>query len=103
MKKLLKSAKCVVARYNFYYKISDLFDGTVLGMPGKHFVLEGNHEKVEAPGIHYELHRMSNKVWQEWDDGEVRILKSRSISIYHGADVDMKEFMWVKLKAKSLI
>jgi hypothetical protein len=87
-----------VAKFNVYYKINDLFDGTVLGMSGKYFSLYGNDNTNSVPALHYELSRHSDKVWQEWSDGEVRVLKCRGII----ESIDMQEFMWVKLAAKEI-
>lgn len=42
----------------------------------------------------YNLGNMANRVWREDVDG-VRFVKNRFV---HAADVDMKEFMWIKLK-----
>jgi hypothetical protein len=89
-----------VAKFTVYYSISDSFDGTVLGMTGKHFALYDRNESDNIPNIHYELSRMSDKVWQEWDDGEIRILKTRHTNLY--GPVDLKEFAWVKLSSKSI-
>jgi hypothetical protein len=86
-----------VAKFNVYYRISDSFDGTVLGMTGKYFSLLG--QKSEDPlSLHYEIVRMSDKVWQEWSDGEIRVLKCRGII----ESIDMQEFMWVKLASKAI-
>lgn len=89
-----------MAKFNVYYKIDDLVDGTVLGMTGQHFALCDKNESDNIPNIHYELSRYSDKVWQEWDNGEIRMLKSRSTNIY--APIDLKEFTWVKLSSKSV-
>ena len=88
-----------MAKFNVYYKIEESVDATVFGMSGKCFALYGhNVNDAEIPSSHYELSRLSEKVWQEWDDGESRMLKSRSTNIY--APIDLKEFAWVKLASK---
>lgn len=43
------------------------------------------------------LNYVANRVWAEYDDGLVALIKDR-----YDTPVDMKEFFWIKLQAVSL-
>jgi hypothetical protein len=102
MKKLLKLAKCAVAKFNVYYELADCVveNATVLGMKGKYFTLCNQDQDNKIPQIHYQLARSSERVWHEFDNGDVGLVKSRHTNIF--SPVDMREFMWIKLASKAL-
>ena len=91
-----------MARFNVYYELSDYAaeNATVFGQKGKYFAFLLRQKDETAPEAHYQLTRYSDRVWQEFDDGEVILLKNRRRNIFD--TVDLKEFMWIKLQAVNL-
>jgi hypothetical protein len=68
--------------------------GTIIRLPGD----VGYSTKISR------LASYSDKVWYQSEDGEVNIYKDRmtgekSFNVHHNEAI-MKEFMWIKLKAK---
>lgn len=96
MKKLLKFRGCVVA--NYYYELSDI---VLHNWDSKYYVVHvrGGYDAMMAGGVAVTMN--SNRIWRQDNDGSVRFVKHREESS-QTASVDMKEFMWVKLKAKEL-
>lgn len=88
---------------NIYYELSDRVanNATVSGRKGKYFVLHSQSKEAKIPSLHFELARHSERVWQE-DHNQIKFIKHRYINILEDIPVDEKEFMWVKLKAKTL-
>jgi len=79
----------------FYYEIKKQFKKTEFGFYKLEF-------KGEAETIHKHpasMHYAADRIWEE-KDGTVSFIKNRLLS--EEVDVDLEEFMWVKLAAKQL-
>jgi len=79
----------------FYYDVKTQFQNAAPGF-----------YKLEYTGAGDAVHRhpsfialAAEQIWEE-RDGEVAFIKNRTLGA--GADVDLEEFMWVKLAAKQL-
>ena len=83
-------SEVVMNYYEFSQPVMDRFD-----FP-KYIKLTGNDNHVWAHVYRHgtNLTQMAERIWREDVDG-VRFVKNRFV---HAADVDMKEFMWIKLK-----
>ena len=100
MKKLWTFQRCAVA--NYYYELSDHAskNATVFGHKGKYFCLPRPDSATYTFGDR-QLALHSDRVWME-EHGEVKFVKHRYINLMDEIPVDLKEFMWIKLKAKTL-
>lgn len=68
---------------------------------GKYFAAYDVRKSEAIAGIRYRtLMQNSDRAWAE-EDGKVRFLKHR-YSEASSTSVDMKEFMWVKLRSTSV-
>lgn len=92
-----------MVKFNVYYELADFVaeHSTIFGMTGKYFVLTNQDNIDHIPSIHYELARNSNRVWQEREGLGVKCIKNRHCDPKL-VDVDMKEFMWIKLASKAI-
>jgi len=93
MKRLLKLQQCAVA--NFYYEIADVLVEQNL-YKNKYYV--SSDEIPNLPRL--SLTMDSSRIWAD-RDGHVWYVKHRN-GLPHETLVDMKEFMWIKLKAKEI-
>lgn len=93
--KLWKSLGCAVADY--YYEISDAI---LHNRESKYYVahVRGGHDAMMAGGATVTMN--SERIWRQ-DNDSVRYVKHRYEDV-NTAVVDLKEFMWVKLKAETL-
>jgi hypothetical protein len=80
---------------NFYFEIKDSLANLWSG--GKYFTTDKNTTENFAP-TSQNLMDLSDRVWCE-QQGTVWFVKHRADLT---TEVDMKEFMWVKLKAESV-
>lgn len=96
-KKQLKFQRCAVGNVTVYYELNES-----LAIPGdKYRVVHGvSMEEVRNKTRYLGLMMNSDRAWEEGEHG-VRFIKNRVLDI-KTAQVDMKEFMWVKLKAKEV-
>ena len=83
---------------NYYYEISD---AVLSDWDGKYHMAHarGGYDAMMAGGFAVTL--QSNRIWRQDNDGSVKFVKHR-LEDPKTAQVDLKEFMWVKLKAKTL-
>lgn len=49
--------------------------------------------------VNYKLYWFAKRIWEETDDG-IRYIKHRQADPNCFPKVDMKEFMWIKLKSR---
>ena len=54
------------------------------------------------PGLYKDFMLNSERVWAEYEDGSVRFIKNRLRDPWDSAVVDMKEFMWIKLRSATV-
>jgi len=80
---------------SFYF---DLHNSAVNKWGHKYFAAHGSDSALRAGGI--DLTSLAERIWCE-QDGRVWFVKHRT-STSQQAEVDMKEFMWIKLKAKEV-
>jgi len=92
MNKRSKSQQCVVA--DFYY---ELHDSAVDEIGSKYYVMSSSRYSDVMMVGGYKITQASNRIWRE-DSTGVRFVKNRYTIDYD--TVDLKEFMWVKLKAQ---
>jgi len=80
---------------NYYYEVADpLLDA----WGGKyHVVTSRSSSAIMAGGMTLAMH--SQRIWLE-KNGSVRFVKNRFLSETDYDNVDMQEFMWVKLSSK---
>jgi hypothetical protein len=79
---------------DFYY---ELHDGAVSIWGAKyHVVYSITGDAMQAGG--YDITQHSNRIWCEQGD-TVWYVKNRFTNV---PDVDLKEFMWIKLKSQTL-
>jgi hypothetical protein len=78
---------------NIYYELADQ-STTLFG--GKYFTNNGIGDSKSIYGLN--LYSNSDRVWME-QDGKVWFIKNRHLL---RPPVDMKEFMWIKLKAETI-
>lgn len=76
---------------NIYFELSDF-----LADKFKHKYYFAT--SVSEDGRHMNLMRNSERVWAE-QGGVVWYLKNRHVSLEPLTEVDMKEFMWIKLQS----
>lgn len=80
---------------NVYFELAD----SVVGPGGKYFAAYDHTGRFDNIGIrHLNLLRNSERAWGEYDDGAVYLIKDRS-GRPHDIPVDMKEFMFIKLRS----
>ena len=91
-KKLLIFQRCAVA--DFYFEVND---SATKWTGGKHFVSSRDRTGTFTQ-IAQNLLEYSDRVWCE-QEGKVWFVKHR---IDPTVEVDMKEFMWIKLKAQDV-
>ena len=77
---------------NFYYELADYI--------AKEYFDDYRYYTSPHKWVRRSLMYQSTRVWLE-NNGEVTYLKNRYESP-ESAKVDMKEFMWIKLKAKEI-
>jgi len=79
----------------FYYDIKVQFNGQEPG-----FFKAEYHGNAEA--VHRHLSSVARSAERIWEDrnGKVAFIKNRILGA--GADVNLEEFMWVKLAAKQI-
>ena len=81
---------------NYYYEISDAVVDRWHG--SKYFVVHHRTgDAAMAGGVTITM--QSNRIWRE-ENGQVRYIKHRHYGDLINAQVDMKEFAWVKLASK---
>lgn len=82
---------------NYFYEISN---AEIFGLSSRYMACYdvSGSDAMEAGG--YKITQLSERIWKE-KDGVVRFVKNRYSDLYDtgGYDVDMEEFMLVKLKA----
>lgn len=81
---------------DFYY---ELHDSAVHETGSKYLVVHARTGDAMMAGGYW-VTQHSNRIWKE-NSNEVNFVKHRS-SILNETPVDMKEFMWIKLKAETL-
>ena len=88
--------QCAVADY--YYEISD---NVQHNLGGKYHVasVRGGHDAMMAGGLAVTMN--STRIWRQDYDGSVKFVKHRYENS-QTAQVDMKEFAWVKLASKKI-
>lgn len=62
------------------------------------FVLHDAKEESQFGPL--SLRYRSDRIWVEWKDGTIEWLKNRHVTLE--TPVDLKEFMWIKLKSTEL-
>lgn len=85
---------------NYFYEINS-YVAEKEGHPGRYVAIYDAHEASDAViAGGFRLTSISDRIWKE-KDGHVKFVKNRFSDIYdtHGYDVDMEEFMMVKLRA----
>ena len=83
---------------NYYYEISDAAVDQWPG--GKYYVVHNRSgDALIAGGTVITM--QSNRIWRE-ENGQVRYIKHRYYGNLTNAQVDMKEFAWVKLASKAV-
>ena len=82
---------------NYYYEISNaVVDRYWYG--NRYYVVHNREgDAMMAGGVTITMH--SNRIWRE-ENGQVRYIKHRYYGDLTNAQVDMKEFAWVKLSSK---
>lgn len=87
---------------NYFYEIAQCLDGRH-EFPSQYMAVYDVNDSDAVIAGGYRLTMISNRIWKE-EAGSVRFVKNRSSDIYdtHGYDVDMQEFMMVKLRAQAL-
>jgi hypothetical protein len=83
---------------SYYFEIADsytdLYDGKYLCSS------HTNDEIISKTG--WSMIMVSNRVWKE-EDNRITFVKNRNVNIQlDRSQVDLKEFMWIKLCAKQL-
>lgn len=86
---------------NVYYEI--VFPGTIFGEPVESRYYTHTIVSKHAETMHTSLFEHSSRVWVEEENGQVRFIRNDpAMPFVHQPEVDLKEFMWVKLSAKNL-
>ena len=81
---------------NYYYEISDAAVNQWRG--GRYYVIHNRAgDAMMAGGVTITM--QSNRIWRE-ENGQVRYIKNRHYGNLINAQVDMKEFAWIKLSSK---
>jgi hypothetical protein len=78
----------------------ELGDYAVKDFGGKYFALYNTHNGKVVTSLERYFMMYSERVWAEEEDG-VRYLKNRTTGI-KDLPIDMKEFVWVKLKSQPM-
>lgn len=79
---------------NVYFELNK----AMVSPQGRYFVVYGvGMEEVRNTTRHLGLMRNSDRAWEE-SENSVRFIKNRTQDI-NTAEVDMKEFFWIKLKS----
>ena len=83
---------------DYYYEISDAVKES---WDNKYYVahVRGGHDAMMAGGFAVTMN--SDRIWRQDSDGSIRFIKHRWKNP-HLAQVDLKEFMWIKLKAQDI-
>lgn len=82
---------------NVFFELAESLVGRKeVGLPGRYFAVYGAESGNEVQGRHLKLMQFSDRVWAE-DNNGVRFMKHRYA--YPTPKVDLKEFMWVKLRS----
>lgn len=80
---------------DFYYEISD----SVLGnYDSKYHVVNASRNSDAMMAGGYRITQESDRIWRE-DGNTIHFVKNRFHAL--GDPIDLKEFMWVKLKAEA--
>jgi len=99
MKKRYKLLLCAVAEYTYYCEVND----RIREYPAGVYKVIANGMGAWFPVLN-RLITVSDRVWQQGPKGGVRIIKSRDWLYPMGYvttdEKYMKEFSWVKLRAK---
>ena len=80
---------------NFYY---ELHKGVVDEMGSKYFVVHSSPATDAMAAGGYWITQHSDRIWRE-DSSRIRFVKNRFHAL--GDPIDLKEFMWIKLKAQT--
>jgi hypothetical protein len=96
---------CAVANlYDYYFEIRKNYNNPVLGQITSGVYISSGHRTGHTAMQHH-LMRSSDKVWRQGPKGGVKIIKDRagycSYQYVTNNEAEMKQFMWVKLKARS--
>ena len=85
---------------NIYFELAD----SVKISEGKYFAMYGvtGNERGADWSRYFNLMLRSNRAWAEDDDGFVSFAKNRFVHSRDSAYVDMKEFLWIKLKCQTV-
>ena len=79
---------------NVYYELNE----NIVSPEGKYFVVYGlGMDEVRQKTRYLGLMMNSDRAWEESENG-VRFVKHRLLDV-KTAEVDMKEFFWIKLKS----
>lgn len=81
---------------NYYFEFGDNVIGhrdPYIHIPAKYCV---RYTPAERPNPPLKLCQFANRIWREDSTGNIQYIKNRLDTL---ADVDLKEFMWVKLSA----
>jgi hypothetical protein len=78
----------------------ELGDYAVKDFGGKYFALYNTHNGKVVTSLERYLMMYSERVWAE-EDHSVSYLKNRTTGI-KDSPIDMKEFVWVKLKSRPM-
>lgn len=88
---------------NFYYEIPE--DTSVLGRPGGGYYYQANCSPAQGGSLNHIIHHHalenSTRVWLENANG-VSLIKGER-STYWGSEIDDREFIMIKLKARNLL
>ena len=82
---------------DFYYEINDSMIGSY---DSKYHVVHSSQYTDAMMAGGYRITRESDRIWRE-DSTGIRFVKNRYTIDYD--TVDLKEFMWIKLKARELV
>ena len=81
-------------KVNVYYELNE----SMVSQQGRYFAVYGlSMDEVRNKTRYLGLMRSSDRAWEEGEHG-VRFIKNRTQDI-RTAQVDMKEFFWIKLKS----
>jgi hypothetical protein len=79
---------------NVYYELNE----SIVSPDGRYFVVHGlGMDEVRQKTRYLGLMMNSDRAWEESENG-VRFVKHRFLDV-KTAEVDLKEFMWIKLKS----
>ena len=86
-----------VERMNFVFELKDGIDFNPY--KGKYFSLHGVRDIEDITPRYSSLILCSNRVWQEDENG---VVFAKHCWELNRSNVDLKEFMWIKLQAQEL-